>query len=60
MTTIRLQAHKGYSAAAPENTMTAFKAACDAGYAFIELDPKFTSDGVCVLIHDWRSERAHV
>ena len=57
MTTIRLQAHKGYSAAAPENTMAAFKAACDAGYEFIELDPKFTSDGVCVLIHDWTVNR---
>ena len=56
-TSIRLQAHKGYSAAAPENTMAAFKAACDAGYEFIELDPKFTSDGVCVLIHDWTVNR---
>ena len=56
-TTIRLQAHKGYSAAAPENTMAAFRAACDAGYEFIELDPKFTSDGVCVLIHDWTVNR---
>ena len=54
---IRLQAHKGYSTAAPENTIAAFKAACDAGYAFIELDPKFTSDGVCVLIHDWTLNR---
>ena len=56
-TSIRLQAHKGYSTAAPENTMVAFSAACDAGYAFIELDPKFTSDGVCVLIHDWTVNR---
>ena len=54
---IRLQAHKGYSTAAPENTMAAFSAACDEGYAFIELDPKFTSDGVCVLIHDWTVNR---
>ena len=56
-TTIRLQAHKGYSAAAPENTMAAYTAACDAGYEFIELDPKFTSDGVCVLHHDWTVNR---
>ena len=54
---IRLQAHKGYSTAAPENTMAAFRAACDAGYEFIELDPKFTSDGVCVLIHDFTVNR---
>lgn len=57
MTSIRLQAHKGYSTAAPENTMAAYIAACDAGYKFIELDPKFTSDGVCVLIHDWTVNR---
>ena len=56
-TTIRLQAHKGYSTAAPENTMAAYTAACDAGYGFIELDPKFTSDGVCVLHHDWTVNR---
>ena len=56
-TSIRLQAHKGYSTAAPENTMAAFRAACDAGYEFIELDPKFTSDGVCVLHHDWTVNR---
>ena len=47
-TSIRLQAHKGDSANAPENTMAAFRLACDEGYGFIELDPKFTADGVCV------------
>ncbi len=51
-TSIRLQAHKGDSLYAPENTMAAFKAACDAGYEYVELDPKFTADGVCVLLHD--------
>ena len=56
-TTIRLQAHKGDSVNAPENTMAAFRAACDEGYEFIELDPKFTSDGVCVLHHDWTINR---
>ncbi|MBQ9151572.1 MAG: hypothetical protein IJX72_04920 [Clostridia bacterium] len=56
-TSIRLQAHKGYSTVAPENTMAAFRAACDAGFDFIELDPKFTADGVCVLHHDWTIHR---
>ena len=51
-TAIRLQAHKGDSVRAPENTMAAYRAACDAGYEFIELDPKFTADGICVLHHD--------
>ena len=56
-TSIRLQAHKGDSVNAPENTMAAFRPACDEGYEFIELDPKFTADGVCVLIHDWTVNR---
>ncbi len=56
-TSIRLQAHKGDSLYAPENTMAAFRAACDAGYEFIELDPKFTADGVCVLLHDQTTNR---
>ena len=56
-TSIRLQAHKGDSVNAPENTMAAFRLACDEGYGFIELDPKFTADGVCVLIHDWTVNR---
>ena len=56
-TTIRLQAHKGDSVNAPENTMAAYRLACDKGYEFIELDPKFTSDGVCVLHHDWTVNR---
>ena len=56
-TSIRLQAHKGDSLHAPENTMAAFRLACDEGYEFIELDPKFTADGVCVLIHDWTVNR---
>lgn len=56
-TSIRLQAHKGDSLYAPENTMAAFRAACNAGYAYIKLDPKLTADGVCVLIHDWTVNR---
>ena len=56
-TTIRLQAHKGDSLHAPENTMAAFRLACDEGFEFIELDPKITADGVCVLIHDWTVNR---
>ena len=56
-TSICLQAHKGDSVNAPENTMAAFRLACDKGFEFIELDPKFTADGVCVLIHDWTVNR---
>ncbi len=46
------QAHRGLSTEYPENTMPAFTAAIDAGYRIIELDPAFTSDGRCILMHD--------
>ncbi len=46
------QAHRGVSTRFPENTLPAFQAAIDQGYKFIELDPNFTSDGRCILLHD--------
>lgn len=46
------QAHKGVSSEFPENTMRAFRAAVDEGYSIIECDPKYTKDGVIVLLHD--------
>ena len=52
MKKIRLQAHRGVSSEAPENTLSAFRAAIEQGYDIIELDPKFTSDGICVVLHD--------
>lgn len=48
----KLQAHKGCSFDAPENTMASYKLAVKLGYEFIELDPKISSDLVPVLIHD--------
>lgn len=47
-----LQAHRGVSTDCPENTMAAFRAAVEQGYAVIELDPKFTRDNACVVLHD--------
>lgn len=45
-------AHRGlHSAGVPENTLAAFAAAADAGYA-IELDIRLTADGRIVVIHD--------
>ncbi len=32
--------------------MAAFRAAAEQGYDLIELDPAFTRDGVCVVLHD--------
>lgn len=51
------QAHRGVCTECPENTMPAFRKAAEQGYPIIELDPKFTADGVCVLHHDWTVNR---
>jgi glycerophosphoryl diester phosphodiesterase len=45
-------AHRGYSQAAPENTIPAIEAAIRAGLAYVELDVRLTADGVPVLMHD--------
>lgn len=47
-----LQAHRGVSTEYPENTMTAYLAAVEQGYGYIELDPEITKDGTIVLLHD--------
>ena len=46
------QAHRGVGTEYPENTMSAFRAAVEQGYALIELDPCFTLDGQCAILHD--------
>ena len=48
----KLQAHRGVSSEAPENTMPAFLLAIRQGYASIELDPIVTRDLQVVLHHD--------
>ena len=48
----KLQAHRGVSTEYPENTLAAFNAAADEGYAIVECDPKYTKDGVIVMHHD--------
>jgi glycerophosphoryl diester phosphodiesterase len=45
-------AHRGASASAPENTMSAFELAFTQGAHAIELDAKLSSDGEIVVIHD--------
>ena len=52
-----LQAHRGVSTDCPENTMSAFRAAVEQGYGVIELDPKFTKDNQCAVLHDWTVNR---
>jgi glycerophosphoryl diester phosphodiesterase len=50
-------AHRGHSIAFPENTMTAFQAAVDAGVDAIETDVHLTRDGQLVLLHDETLDR---
>ena len=45
-------AHRGYSAAYPENTALAFERAIEAGVAYIETDVRFTRDGALACSHD--------
>lgn len=52
-----IAAHRGDRSGAPENTMPAFRAALDAGMAFVETDVRLSADGVPVLIHDPTVER---
>jgi glycerophosphoryl diester phosphodiesterase len=50
-------AHRGYRAKYPENTLSAFKAALDAGAAMIELDVSLSNDRKVVVIHDTTLQR---
>lgn len=45
-------AHRGYSAAAPENTLPAFQLAIDHGCERAELDVQMTKDGIAMVTHD--------
>ena len=53
----RLCAHRGFSAAVPENTLASLGAAVGMGAAEIEVDVRFTADGVPVISHDSRLSR---
>lgn len=47
-----IQAHRGASAYAPENTLAAFSKAVEMGADGVELDVHFSSDGVLMVTHD--------
>lgn len=47
-----VQAHRGASAVAPENTLAAFRAAAEQGAKWVELDVALLADGTLVVIHD--------
>lgn len=54
---IKVQAHRGASGYAPENTLPAFKLALDMGADGIECDIHLTSDGQFVVCHDDKIDR---
>lgn len=47
-----VQAHRGASAVAPENTLAAFRAAAEQGARWVELDVALLRDETLVVIHD--------
>jgi len=49
---VRVIAHRGASAAAPENTVEAFRLARELGADWVELDARRTVDGKVVVHHD--------
>lgn len=55
--TISSIAHRGLSAVAPENTLSAYRYAYLAGFKYVECDVTFTKDGYPVLLHDSTIDR---
>ena len=49
---MQICAHSGFSSQYPENTMTAFRKALEAGADGIEFDARLTADGQIVIMHD--------
>jgi glycerophosphoryl diester phosphodiesterase len=50
-------AHRGFSGAAPENTLAAIRAAVDVGADMVEIDVTLTADGHVVVLHDETVDR---
>ena len=57
MKQVKVFAHRGASAYAPENTLPAFALAMEQGADGIELDIHLTKDGELVVIHDEKLDR---
>ncbi len=53
----RIVAHRGASRAAPENTLSALRAAAEAGARAVEVDVSLLGDGTAVLHHDATLDR---
>ncbi len=55
--TVLVDAHRGASTSHPENTLTAFRAALEAGADSVEFDVQLSADLVPVVIHDETVDR---
>lgn len=53
----RIWAHRGASASAPENTLSSFRAAINAGADGFELDVHLSADGKLIVTHDESTDR---
>lgn len=49
--------HRGFAGEYPENTMSGFRAAIEAGVDMIELDVVASKEGIPVICHDYELER---
>jgi glycerophosphoryl diester phosphodiesterase len=49
---VEVQAHRGDSTAAPENTLAAIQKAIEIGADWAEIDVQLTADGEVVILHD--------
>ena len=54
---VQIVAHRGYSGAYPENTLSAFAGAYACGAKTVEFDVRKTKDGELVIFHDDTLER---
>ncbi len=57
---VSIQAHRGFNAQYPENTLLSFEKAIEAKADYIELDVRASSDNHVVVMHDLDTERVAV
>ena len=57
MATVKLAAHRGYSAKFPENTLLAMREAVKLDIDMLEIDVHMTKDGEIILMHDHTVDR---
>lgn len=54
---LKMVAHRGLSSCAPENSLSAYRLAGEAGFKYAECDIRMTKDNEWVLIHDAKLNR---